>query len=166
MATKTEVLRKKKLLFIDACYADDLSSFLKICLGSRKLSDQELSFLHAYYCTTSNGECYNKDCKVRWLAGSPSSVCRYCEQYIERDDIVIAYSYWSAYWYPSHKYCQKSGYDKEAFDCQLIDASCSDCKFFHRDEGVYGQCLKYDKPVEGHSNLAMCMPCFEHRKNL
>lgn len=98
-------------------------------------------------------------------------ICRYCRK-PGTDD--VCFSYWKAFRYPCHKLCKKEGARKEAYDCQLIDADCNDCKNFKRGESKQiqgtsvkwfeGDCSKFNRPTKAFANHASSHACFEHRK--
>lgn len=58
--------------------------------------------------------------------------CRYCkEPILEGQPTTSVTPYWHGPFRDiSHKDCFQKGYAEEAFDCQVIDADCNDCKFF------------------------------------
>jgi hypothetical protein len=102
--------------------------------------------------------------------------CRFCDKEIlEGQELAYAPSYW---WsrgdiYPCHAECKKEGKAREAYDCQLIDADCNDCKFFNRRENskwvCYGSCSnpksdEFNKDVKAYPNNATGRECFVHRQ--
>ena len=95
----------------------------------------------------------------------PSNVCRYCNKIIKENEFTITQSYWKALWFPCHKSCKDAGYKQEAYDCQCIDSDCNDCKYFKRDKGNKGQCLKYNIAVHTSPNFCSGFECFKHRKS-
>ena len=86
----------------------------------------------------------------------------------------------AAYWTPHakyavHKACKTLAIKTEAFECQLIDADCNDCKHFERDltwqkregssgGGQPGRCQKFGKPTRAWPNTCTGHACFEHRR--
>lgn len=86
----------------------------------------------------------------------------------------------AAYWtphtkYPVHKACKGAAMKTEAYECQLIDADCNDCRHFqrdtsfvsqkgHRPPSLPGHCLKFDRPTKAQPNTCTMHPCFEHRR--
>jgi hypothetical protein len=121
------------------------------------MTPEQTSFLDA--CYPSN----------KWVVGT---TCRYCHKPVKRNEAVITHSYWNAVWQVAHKACDADGRKAEAYECQIIDADCNDCKHFNRGESLAsgvsaawsGQCLKYDKPVVAYPNKATGNECFEHRR--
>lgn len=119
--------------------------------------------------------------------------CRFCSDEILSDnDANFYYTYWRAIKLPICKKHTKSEYKEyqknEAYECQIIDADCNDCKHFKRgsrrlvrgdnvktedgeytrilvDKDVfYGHCAKFDTPTMAAVNHATGRPCFEHRR--
>lgn len=115
--------------------------------------------------------------------------CRYCGIVASvLEECAITFSYWSAFPFVCHKKCMDAGLKLEAFDCQVVDADCNDCKHFKRGqaapkqvsrwknhkgewvETVYnpeiwrGHCLKFDKPTLAFPKFCTGHPCFEHRR--
>ena len=106
-------------------------------------------------------------------------ICRYCKQPIV-GAAAPTHSYWSAVPFVSHPACRVAGYKAEAYECQLIDSDCNDCRFFTRDEMIskeiwQGRCLndaRHPRPharIEGDRvwafpNFASDHPCFVHRR--
>lgn len=60
-------------------------------------------------------------------------MCRYCDQPLAASEAVKTYGYWSGGLYWVHAACKVPGEQQEAYDCQLIDADCNDCRYFVRD---------------------------------
>ena len=98
-----------------------------------------------------------------------SAICRYCGLSVsfEQSDITIAYFNKGQFY--CHKACKKEGERQEAFECQVIDANCNDCKFYQRQANgrntSMGFCAKLNKQTTGSPNKWMGMPCFEHRRS-
>lgn len=116
-------------------------------------------------------------------------LCRYCDLPIADSELVTTHSYWGGLPYPCHKSCKAEGVKQEAYDCQVIDADCNDCKHYKRgvlaprvvshlrkpDGSVVevshqpnyfigGRCLKFDKEVIAQPNKCTLHECFEHRR--
>lgn len=122
------------------------------------------------------------------------NLCRYCNQPV--DVLGTDYTYTVAYWHWGH--CDKERFlchksckvvKQEAYDCQLIDADCNDCKHFqrgklaellismtktpdgrwveipHQPDLFYGHCLKFNRPTVAQPNKWTGMECFEHRRS-
>lgn len=114
------------------------------------------------------------------------TICRYCDGEIPEQELVTTHSYWGGSPFPCHKQCKDAGIKQEAFDCQLIDADCNDCKYFKRGEVVKrllscmengkssmklvnmgfinGHCLKFDRLTQAQPNKWSGLECFEHRR--
>lgn len=82
-------------------------------------------------------------------------------------------SYWGWQTIRVHEACKQKTYTDEAYECQLIDADCNDCKNFKRGEMKgkdkfsriwNGHCLKFDKPTIAYPMMATGRDCFEHRR--
>lgn len=163
-----ERLERKQKAFKEVCYSDKPQETLRNLLANNIIGIQQFHIKHENHCKAFFNElCNNKECnfQLKWMVGSASTNCRYCGKYISPEDFTITYSYWSAHWYPSHKHCHQAGTKQEAYDCQLIDADCNDCKYFRRDKFIYGTCQKFNKPTEAYSNHCSGYKCFEHRRN-
>lgn len=94
-------------------------------------------------------------------------ICRYCDKPVENG--VTTHSYWNAIPFLCHAECKDAGYKQEAYECQVLDADCNDCKHFQRgpmlSKGAWeGVCLKDNTPTKAYPNFASCHPCFEHRR--
>ena len=94
-------------------------------------------------------------------------VCRYCDQPVA--DGVPVFSYWNAFRFMAHPACAKDGYRQEAYECQVIDADCNDCRHFQRgsmlSKGIWsGLCSKDGSSVLAYPNFCSGHPCFEHRR--
>ena len=125
--------------------------------------------------------------------------CRYCNQPITEQAILThAYAYCYAYWdfgqtesrqqFLCHAECKIEGIKSEAFDCQMIDADCNDCRHFQRGQVVKrwlscienkkpsmrlvnmgiitGHCAKFNRPTTAQPNKWTGLECFEHRRAL
>lgn len=143
----------KRDYFIKACYSDIPSGFYGYYIW---LKNQGLDEQVAYS--------MSRNC-------DPSNVCRFCRERISEGDFDVTPAYWGGGMYPCHKKCKKDGVKREAYDCQLIDASCNDCKHFLHHETVnvvgmkhrVGICRKSGESVKAYPNFAMGKECFEHR---
>lgn len=114
--------------------------------------------------------------------------CRYCDKPIDGNG-VVTHSYWGGLPFQCHKECKQAGERAEAFECQLIDADCNDCKHYqrgqlarrlisnlHKPNGkvvevahqpniiVGGRCLKFSKPTVAQPKKWSGLECFEHRR--
>jgi hypothetical protein len=152
--------KKKKVVheaFRDAClsksprtgpatfYTDpDLYAKLKELLSAAGLDEQAVSICLAKYC--------------------PDTLCRGCAKPLMADTFAIWTTYWWGFHMPCHKGCRDQGMKDEAYECQLIDADCNDCRHFKRHSGNQGTCLKFDKQTSAHAVFCSGYPCFEHRK--
>ena len=99
-------------------------------------------------------------------------LCRYCQKEIAESEATFTTSYWGGNKFPCHKACKEQGYKDEAYQCQLIDGDCNDCKHFQRGDVVKppykyykGFCLKFNKPTNAFPLTCTDHKCFEHRKN-
>jgi len=130
--------------------------------------------------------CYGREVKVPESAVfkycRPGVVCRHCQKPIKEEDFAVHSGYWFPHtWYPCHKGCLSELAGTEAYDCQVIDADCNDCKHFERGKQVNasgtlsrtlfpaigtkpGYCSKRSCNVEATPNHCSNFPCFEHRK--
>lgn len=150
-------------LFKQACYAPDLKLFFADILKVKIRNEQQIR------------EFKNK-CNF-------SLICRRCGEKISPNDFEITFSYWITMWHPAHKDCAEIETKDNAHICQVIDASCNDCKFFKRKNEIIltlknaklqnvqfktgsfaGHCLKFNRPTIGRANRCENYPCFEHRK--
>jgi hypothetical protein len=111
--------------------------------------------------------------------------CRYCDHPI-LSDISTTFAYWGGFSFPCHKQCKQEGIKHEAYECQLIDADCNDCRHFQRGQVekrwlscienerpslrlvnmgyIHGHCLKFSRPTIAQPNKWTGMNCFEHRR--
>jgi hypothetical protein len=112
--------------------------------------------------------------------------CRYCDELVLESELTTTHSYWGGSPFPCHKSCKVAGEKQEAYDCQVIDADCNDCKHFKRGEVIKrllscmedgkpgtrlvnmgiinGHCLKFDRPTQAQPNKWTGLGCFEHRR--
>lgn len=121
--------------------------------------------------------------------------CRYCNQPIKSaittprtGDGTVTYAYWSHTPDVCHAQCKVEGIKREAFECQVIDADCNDCRHFkrgklaellisltktpdgrwveirHQPDLFHGHCIKFDRPTPAQPNKWTGMECFEHRR--
>lgn len=129
------------------------------------------------------------------LIGQP---CRYCGSEVnEKSESSLTHAYWDfgmngidSCVFICHKSCKVDGMKREAFECQLIDADCNDCRNYKRgkiapktissylnnqngklvttihqpDVYVGGHCLKFDRPTLAFPNKWTGRECFEHRR--
>lgn len=115
------------------------------------------------------------------------SNCYYCGIQMQLHEMVKTVGYWGGSPFECHKSCKDQGIKDDAYQCQLIDADCNDCKHFKRGEVVKrwlsciengkpskrlvnmgiidGHCLKLDKPTQAQPNKCSMYPCFEHRRS-
>ena len=103
-----------------------------------------------------------------------SDKCRYCNVVITRQDsFCITESYWKAVGFLCHTACLKKGKATEEYECQLLDQSCNDCRFFVRNQIVktssIGTCRKNDGgygivSVKAFPVTSVGHLCFVHRK--
>lgn len=118
--------------------------------------------------------------------------CRYCNQPIDPGKEVPTFAYWDStpteqrIVFYCHAACKMDGEKQEAFDCQLIDADCNDCRHFKRGQVekrwlscmenkkpsmrlvnmgfIHGHCLKFDRYTTAQPNKWSGLECFEHRR--
>ena len=103
-----------------------------------------------------------------WEQWIISRTCRGCGGKLEKGDFVIGQTYWGGLWAGSHAAC-KGWVAEEAYECQVIDADCNDCKHFMRGEklwaGIFeGKCVKTGETVRAYPNFCSGHACFEHRR--
>lgn len=114
--------------------------------------------------------------------------CRYCGNPVEVPVTTLAY--WNQTPCVCHAECKASGEKEEAYECQVIDADCNDCRHYKRgvlapkvvsnlrkpngkivevsfqpNEIVGGRCLKFDRPTTAYPHQFTGRECFHHRKN-
>lgn len=122
--------------------------------------------------------------------------CRICGGAIAtKQDAHFHSAYWTSFKFPicnNHTSDERREYQRnEAYECQVIDADCNDCKHFNRgyralnhgettkteDGNIYtkilvahdifhGFCQKLHRPVMAFVNMATGHDCFEHRRTL
>lgn len=115
--------------------------------------------------------------------------CRYCGNQVDELQATTTHSYWEGLPFVCHKSCKDAGMKQEAFDCQIIDADCNDCRHYKRgrlspktvstwinehgklatvihtpDVFIGGQCLKFNRPVMAQPKKWSGLECFEHRR--
>lgn len=115
--------------------------------------------------------------------------CRYCGLEVAQVDKVVTHSYWGGFPFVCHRACKDAGVRAEAYECQVLDANCNDCRHYQRGKlaakvvstittkdgrkeevthqpnvFIGGHCLKFDKPVTAEPNKWSGMVCFEHRR--
>jgi hypothetical protein len=150
-----------KQYFIYACFIDDLQLFYKqyIEQGKRQGRIQKFNldvngnYVHKYWC--------------------PSNICCESNDVLTINNIDIKVTYWTPFvWKPIKKELKQLATKKEAYECQLIDCSCNDCKNLLRNidianVGKFNICT-LNKPVDVTPNV--CNPnntnCFVHRKQI
>ena len=101
-----------------------------------------------------------------------SNKCRYCGETVTREDkFCITETYWSAIGCISHTDCLKEGKSSEEYECQSLDRSCNDCRFFVRDQVVgttsIGTCKNPHSgilTVKAYPVTSIGHRCFKHRK--
>ena len=147
-----------KRIFFEACIFGDMKNLLRLCKKHSTTKDTIDLW------------------SVNWILGSG---CRYCEKKVKEKDFCITTTYWWPRWATSHKQCKEMGEKIEAYECQTIDASHNDCKYFQREHfdekrkgdkgfipkiGVWvGYCTKCKKEVTTSRNFSENIPCFVHR---
>lgn len=103
--------------------------------------------------------------------------CRGCGlSILPGEPVAEVAAYWTPHTrYPVHAGCRQRAQREEAYECQLIDADCNDCRHFERDttfkpkKGIRpaslpGRCAKFGKPTIARPNTATGHCCFEHRR--
>lgn len=124
------------------------------------------------------------------IAAHLGEPCRYCDKpVVTMAEASVTHSYWQALPFICHKACKDAGIRQEAYDCQVIDADCNDCRHYQRghlaakveslclrDDGteyilthqpniiIGGRCLKFDRPTTACPNKWSGLECFEHRR--
>lgn len=99
--------------------------------------------------------------------------CRFCGKEADYHTFDIHYTYWRGVFTICHISCKELGAKEEAYECQVIDADCNDCKHFKRGKMLQGgktaiwegQCLKFDKTALAYPVFCSGHKCFEHRKS-
>jgi len=133
--------------FLHACFVDNLKLFYKQWIEhSPNRAQYFLSvplLIHKYW--------------------QPSNICRVSGEILTPNNIDIFHSYWTSGWYPVRKDLKRSGELEEAYECQKIDKSCNDCKYFNRKDYW---CTKLDALPKGSApNFCYNHECFTHRKD-
>lgn len=94
--------------------------------------------------------------------------CRYCGKIVEPEEKVTTLSYWMSIPFTCHKRCKDQGEKEEAYECQLIDADCNNCKYFLRALAskwtCFGWCAKFTAMTIASPKFATNHKCFTHRK--
>lgn len=106
--------------------------------------------------------------------------CRYCDKEVSEPDATKTLSYWNAQEFVCHRSCKESGERDEAFDCQVIDADCNDCKYFLRAQAgiprwtgrqfmistniVNGWCARFYRITRAWPHSWTGRECFTHRR--
>jgi hypothetical protein len=137
-----------KQTFISACFASDLQEFYQ---GLLQVAPAKRALF-----TTEHGQLVHR----QWR---PSAICAATGQVLMPENIDVAVGYWYPHlWKPVHHDHKKAYMAAEAYDCQLIDTACNDCKHLDR---LAGACKKFGKQV----SLEPCQSqphnaaCFVHR---
>ena len=99
--------------------------------------------------------------------------CRLCGEPANYENFDILYGYWNAGLFICHEACKLQAIKDEAYECQVIDADCNDCKHFKRGKMIQkgigsiweGVCLKFNKPTRAFPNFCSGHKCFEHRRS-
>lgn len=109
--------------------------------------------------------------KNKILRTNERGICRYCKQKVNPISYKTTITYWGSYIDICHAECKSEGATKEAYECQLIDTNCNECKYFFRikstGNGTFkGWCNKFNRTTRAESNSANVnnTDCFEHRK--
>lgn len=99
----------------------------------------------------------------KWVV---SRHCCYCKKSVEAAEAKVIGSYWCGFSRVAHPACIPEGFAEEAYECQLLDSNCNDCKHFSRAKGNCGTCLKgcRDGEFKVYPANWQGMSCFEHRK--
>lgn len=98
------------------------------------------------------------------LYWSPSNICCESKELLTRENIGIKTGYWTPFvWKPISKDLIVEAKKNEAFECQIVDCSCNDCKHLNRSESL---CNKFNKTIAIIPNKSHPenLNCFEHRK--
>lgn len=144
----------EKEYFILACFSLDIQHFYREWIEQGRKQGR-----FQFFDTDNKGLLVHK----YWV---PSNICCHTKQLLTQDTIEVKVGYWTPFlWKPVHKDYRQLAQKQEAYNCQIIDASCSDCYYLQRDTSW---CKKMDKKVSVEPNL--CHPqnqeCFTHRKDI
>ncbi len=118
------------------------------------------------------------------------NTCRYCNSTVSELDDAVTHSYWQGLPFTCHRVCKVSGEKQEAFDCQVIDADCNDCRHYERGKlatatvsllkrtdgssatvshqpnvFVGGRCIKFNRSTLAQPKKFSGWECFEHRRS-
>ena len=143
----------EKQFFIYACFVDDLQQFYQDWVEQGKKAgriqyfrqDADGNLTHLYWC--------------------PSNICCESGELLTKESIDVKIGYWTPnIWKPIRKDLKQEAMRFEAFECQKIDCSCSDCKYLDRAKSW---CNKLDKKTSIDANLCHIQNqnCFEHRRS-
>jgi hypothetical protein len=138
--------------FILACFADDLQEFYREWVNQKK---DRIQFFEEFRLPVYEHK--------YWM---PSKICCESGEVLTEDNISIKVGYWTPHlWKPINKDLLQEAKKLEAYECQKIDCSCSDCISFKRETGDKGECLKFNKKITAWPNTAcpQNLRCFKHR---
>jgi len=106
-----------------------------------------------------------------------SNLCRGCNQPVTAANIAIWHTYWKAMWAACHVQCRTEGMKSEAYECQILDKSCSDCRHFVRGKeltevkgfgtGTFiGHCAHHNRTTFARAchSYPQNAECFSHRR--
>ncbi len=142
----------EKQFFIYACFVKDLQQFYKDWIEQGRKAGRKQFFKQ-----NSKGVLEHKYWK-------PSNVCCESGEVLTEVNIDVKTGYWTPnIWKPIRVDLKQVSMKNEAFECQKIDCSCSDCFYLDRAKSW---CMKLDKPIKINSNLCHIenQNCFKHRK--
>lgn len=144
--------------FIEACFAADLQAHY------RGLLARDIRYSEAI--EDVGGVLRHR----RW---SPSGICCASGEVLSRENLGIKVGYWTPMlWKPCRKDLVREYQRREAYDCQLIDTNCNDCKHLVRGgggSGVFvGRCALKDVAITFMPNACMSenSECFEHIRTI
>ncbi len=136
-----------------ACFVDDLQLFY------RQWIDQKRDRMQFF--TERNGKLEHN----YWI---PSKICRESGEELSEENTTILIGYWFPFcWFPIRKDLLEVSKKFEQLECQKIDCSCNDCKFFERIKERNGNCIKKGIPIIAQPNTSCPnnLECFEHRRS-
>mgnify|MGYP001578250881 CR=1 FL=1 len=141
----------EKQYFIYACFVDNLQNFYKEWAEQGRKSGRI-----QFFDTKGDGALEHKYWK-------PSNICQISGDVLTNETIDIKVGYFTPFiWKPVHKNFLLKAKKEEAFECQKIDCSCSDCKFVDRENSF---CNKFNWKTKIFAGS--CHPqnigCFQHR---
>lgn len=143
MSNKTD-----KQVFIEACLSENLQTYYAQYIAERPTREAAFS--------KENGVLVHK----QWR---PSPRCTVTGGRLTSTNIDVIAGYWTPHlWKPVRKDLRASAMKEEAYQCQLLDTSCNDCKHLVRADG---KCGKFDTPVYlgVNESCPQNAKCFEHR---